>query len=105
MDLPGALRAAIERELEGRPRKDLAQRTAATTATYRAGGTSAAAIRGREDALAYALARLPATYAACTAVFAQAQSAAPGFAPATLLDAGCGPGGGSWAAVEAWSSV
>jgi ribosomal protein RSM22 (predicted rRNA methylase) len=30
---------------------------------------------------------------------------APGFAPRTLLDAGAGPGGGSWAAREAWPSL
>ncbi len=104
-DLPPALRAAIDRELAGASRRDLAERTAATTAAYRAGGTSAAAIRGREDAMAYALARLPATYAACAAVFGEALRIAPGFAPATLLDAGCGPGGGSWAAREAWPSL
>lgn len=104
-DLPPALRAAIDRELAGASRRDLAERTAATTAAYRAGGTSAAAIRGREDAMAYALARLPATYAACAAVFGEALRMAPGFAPATLLDAGCGPGGGSWAAREAWPSL
>ncbi len=105
MDLPAALRAAIDRELEGRPRKDLAARTAATTATYRAGGTSAAAIRGADDALAYALARLPATYAATATAFAEAQRLAPDFAPTSLLDAGAGPGGGSWAACDAWPSL
>lgn len=86
-------------------RKGLAERTAATTAAYRSGGTSAAAIRGPEDALAYALARLPATYAACAAVFAEARRMAPDFAPARLVDAGCGPGGGSWAALEAFPSL
>lgn len=104
-DLPPTLRAAIDRELAGASRRDLAERTAATTAAYRAGRTSAAAIRGREDALAYALARLPATYAAVGCVLAEASRIAPGFAPAGLLDAGSGPGGGSWAAVEAWPSL
>ena len=103
--LPPALAAAIDRELAGASRRDLAARTASTTATYRAGGTSAAAIKGRDDALAYALARLPATYAACVSVFAEARRRAPGFAPASLLDAGCGPGGGSWAAAEAWPAL
>ena len=105
MDLPAALRVAIDRELEGRPRGDLARRTAATTAAYRGGRTSAAAIKDEGDALAYALARLPATYAATAAVFAEARRMAPGFAPSSLLDAGSGPGGGSWAAREAWASV
>lgn len=104
-ELPPALKAAIARELEGRRRDDLARRTAATTTAYRAGGTSAAVIRDEADALAYALARLPATYAATAAVFAEARRMAPGFMPATLLDAGAGPGGGSWAAREAWPSL
>lgn len=104
-ELPPALRAAIDRELAGASRRDLAERTAATTAAYRAGRTSAAAIKGRDDALAYALARLPATYAAVAAVLAEAQRMAPDFAPASLLDAGSGPGGGSWAAAEAWPSL
>jgi len=105
VELPPGLRAAIERELTGASRKDLAQRTAATTEAYRAGRGSSAVIKGRDDALAYALARLPATYAADAAVFEEAQDRVPGFAPMTLLDAGCGPGGGSWAAVEAWPSI
>lgn len=104
-DLPAALKAALEAELVGVSRRDLGERRAAATAAYRAGGTSAAVIQGGEDALAYALARLPATYAAAAAVFAEAAARAPGFAPASLLDAGCGPGGASWAAAEAWPSL
>ena len=38
-------------------------------------------IREADDALAYALTRLPATYAACATVFAEAARMAPGFAP------------------------
>lgn len=104
-ELPQGLRAAIERELSGASRRDLAERTAATSLAYRAGRGSSAVIKGRDDALAYALARLPATYAACAEVFEETLARAPGFAPRTLLDAGCGPGGGSWAAVEAWPSL
>ncbi len=104
-ELPPPLRAALERELAGASRRDLAQRSAATTAAYRSGRTSAAAIKGADDALAYALTRLPATYAACAAVFAEARRLAPGFVPASLLDAGCGPGTGSWAAREAFPSL
>ncbi len=104
-ELPPGLRAAIDRELSGASRRDLADRTAATTAAYRSGRGSAAVIKGRDDALAYALARLPATYAASARVFDEALARAPDFQPKTLLDAGCGPGGGSWAAAEAWPSL
>lgn len=104
-DLPGALRAAIDAELEGVSRRDLAGRAAATSEAYRAGKGSSGVIRGLEDALAYALARLPATYAACAAVFGEALDRAPDFAPRRLLDAGSGPGGASWAAREAWPGI
>jgi ribosomal protein RSM22 (predicted rRNA methylase) len=102
VELPGALRAALERELEGVGRKDLAVRAQRTSAAYRAGAGSAGVIREDADALAYALARLPAPYAACAAVFAEAARMAPGFAPKSLLDAGVGPGAASWAALEVW---
>jgi ribosomal protein RSM22 (predicted rRNA methylase) len=104
-ELPAALAAALDRALEGVSRKDLAARAARTSAAYRAGGGSAEVIQSAADALAYALVRLPATYAANAAVLAEAQRLAHGFAPRRLLDAGSGPGAASWAAVEAWPSL
>ena len=104
-DLPAALRAALDRALEGVPRKGLAERAARTSDAYRAGRPSAGVIREPEDALAYALTRLPATYAACATVFAEAAGMAPGFAPRSLLDAGAGTGAASWAASEVWPGL
>ena len=104
-ELPAALRAAVARRLEGVSRKDLAARAARTSDAYRAGRGSAGVIHEEADALAYALARLPATYAACAAVFAEAARMAPGFAPRRLLDAGSGPGGTSWAAAGVWPAL
>ncbi|MDB5445940.1 MAG: hypothetical protein JWQ97_1257 [Phenylobacterium sp.] len=104
-ELPAALQAAVARELEGVPRKGLAARAARTSAAYRAGQGSAGVIREGDDVLAYALTRLPATYAACAAVFAEAARRAPGFAPRSLLDAGAGTGAASWAALGAWPGL
>jgi ribosomal protein RSM22 (predicted rRNA methylase) len=104
-DLPPALRLAADRLLDGVARKGLAERAAKISATYRAGGTSATAVADQADATAYVLARLPATYAACARAFAEAAEAAPGFAPGSLLDAGAGPGGAGWAALETWRSI
>ena len=101
-DLPASLRAAIDQALEGVPRKALAERAARASRAYRAGQPSSAVIVEADDALAYALTRLPATYAACAAVLAEAARRAPDFAPASLLDAGAGTGAASWAAVYAW---
>jgi len=101
-DLPAPLRAALDRALEGMPRKGLAERAARTSQAYRAGLPSAGVIREADDALAYALTRLPATYAACSAVLAEAARTAPGFAPKSLLDAGSGTAAASWAACAVW---
>jgi ribosomal protein RSM22 (predicted rRNA methylase) len=104
-DLPPALRGALDRALDGVPRKGLAKRAALTSEAYRAGRGSAGVIREAEDALAYALTRLPATYAACASVLAEAARRAPGFAPASLLDAGAGTAAASWAASEVWPAL
>lgn len=62
-------------------------------------------VREAADATAYALARLPATYAACARALAETAERLTGFAPRTLLDAGAGPGGAAWAALEAWPGL
>jgi len=103
--LPAPLRAALDRALEGVSRKGLAERAARTSDAYRAGQGSAAVIREADDALAYAITRLPATYAACASALAEAARMAPGFAPASLLDAGVGTGAASWAALETWPGL
>ncbi|HZZ69455.1 MAG TPA: small ribosomal subunit Rsm22 family protein [Phenylobacterium sp.] len=104
-DLPAPLRAALDRALEGVPRKGLAERAARTSQAYRAGQPSSGVIREADDALAYAITRLPATYAACATVLAEAARMAPGFAPRTLLDAGAGTAAASWAAAAVWPAL
>lgn len=103
-DLPAALRAALEARLQGISRNDAAERAASISKTYRDGGGSAA-ITSEADALAYALARMPATYAADIACLNALAEIRPGFAPATLLDVGAGPGTATWAAAEALPSL
>ncbi len=104
-DLPPALRQSAHRLLEGVTRKGLAERAGKISEAYRAGRTSAAVVKEEDDAVAYVLARLPATYAACVRALHEAALIAPDFAPATLLDAGAGPGGASWAALETWPDL
>lgn len=104
-DLPPALRQAADRLLEGVSRKGLAEQSARISAQYRAGQTSAGVVGSAADATAYVLTRLPATYAAGAHVLAEAARIAPDFAPRTLLDAGAGPGGASWAALETWPAI
>jgi ribosomal protein RSM22 (predicted rRNA methylase) len=103
-DLPAELKVALDAMLEGMSRSDIATRAALISRTYRDGGTSAA-IRSETDALAYALARMPATYAAVAACLNALSEIKPDFSPATFLDVGAGPGTASFAAAEAFSSL
>jgi ribosomal protein RSM22 (predicted rRNA methylase) len=103
-DLPAELKAALDARLQGLSRTDAASRAARISKNYREGGGSGA-IASEADALAYALARMPATYAAVTASLNALGEVAPGFAPKSLLDVGAGPGTASWAAAEAFSSL
>jgi hypothetical protein len=59
-DLPAELKVALEARLHGLSRTNAAGRAALISQTYRDGGNSSA-IRTATDALAYALARMPAT--------------------------------------------
>jgi ribosomal protein RSM22 (predicted rRNA methylase) len=103
-DLPAELRAALDAKLQGRSRADAALRAAAISKTYRDGGNSTA-IATETDALAYALARMPATYAAVMSSLNALREITPDFAPKSLLDVGAGPGTATWAAAEAFPSL
>jgi len=102
--LPVELKAALEAKLHGLSRSDAAARSARISQTYRSGGGSGA-IRTEADALAYALARMPATYAAVAASLNALCEVRPDFAPKTLLDIGAGPGTATWAAAETFPSL
>jgi ribosomal protein RSM22 (predicted rRNA methylase) len=103
-DLPAELKAALDARLQGLSRNEAAERAGRISQTYRDGGGSTA-IRTEADALAYALARMPATYAAVTASLNAFREIRPDFAPTSLLDVGAGPGTATWAATEAFASL
>jgi ribosomal protein RSM22 (predicted rRNA methylase) len=103
-DLPAELRAALAAKLQGLSRNRAAGRAALISRTYRDGGNSGG-IASEADALAYALARMPATYAAMAASLNALCALRPDFAPKSLLDIGAGPGTATWAAAEAFSSL
>jgi ribosomal protein RSM22 (predicted rRNA methylase) len=100
--LPAALATALDRQLDGVSRSRLGAQAAALSARYRRNAGSHA-----EDAetLAYAVTRLPATYAAMRAVLAELAARAPAFAPASLLDLGSGPGTAGWAARDVFPGI
>ena len=103
--IPPRLKAAADALLEDVSRRDLALRAQATSSHYRSGQGSALAIANPADALAYLVARLPATYAVAAATLSQLRDAAPDFDPASLLDVGAGPGTASWAVLETWPDL
>jgi len=104
MAFPPALTAALDTLLEGVSRKDLAARAEGLSAAYRK-GLSSGGIASQADALAYALARMPATFAVNEAVLARLAEVMPDFTPASLLDVGAGTGAASWAAAERWPDI
>lgn len=103
-ELPADLRSSLEAKLHGLARDEIATRAAQISKTYRDGGNSRV-IATQTDALAYALVRMPATYAAVVASLGALVELKPDFAPNSLLDVGAGPGTASWAAAETFSSL
>jgi ribosomal protein RSM22 (predicted rRNA methylase) len=104
-DLPSDLQAGLDKLAEGVSRSALGERAAIISQTYRSGGGSAGTIQSGDDALAYAMARLPATFAAAAAALAAIKRALPDFAPQMLLDVGSGPGTASWAAMACFTHL
>lgn len=98
------LTKALASLLDGVPRKELATAAQKLSAGYRQGATSGTIVT-QAQALAYAVARMPATHAACAAVFARIAEVMPGFAPSSLLDVGAGTGAASWAAIGQWPEI
>src|SRR5436190_23446643 len=90
--------------LDGVSRKELAAAAQKMSAGYRQGATSRGIVTPAQ-AVAYAVARMPATFAACAAVFARIAEVMPAFAPASLLDVGAGTGAASWAAIGQWPGL
>lgn len=103
--LPAQLKAAFDLRLEGVSRIELARRAQRISALYRDGESSAAAIRDQMDALAYAISRFPATYAAVAHALAHAMPHLPDLAPKSVLDLGAGPGSATFAALGMWPGI
>ncbi len=106
MELPPALRSAVDRALTGRRAADLAAAAAALSQRYRNEQRDGRLhVQNEDDALAYLAVRLPATYAAVRASFAAIAEARPDFTPRTALDIGSGPGTSLWAAADCWPAL
>lgn len=102
-DLPPTLSAAVRQLAEGQ--QNLAASAGRISDHYRQRGASRQVIGGEADVLAYALSRMPATYAAVSAVLEEVSERAPGFTPDAVLDVGAGPGTAAWAAAEVFPGI
>lgn len=106
MELPSALRAAVDRALEGIPLSELQRAAGLLSTRYRAELRDGRLhLDGDLAVKAYLTTRLPATYAAVRTSFEAAADALPDFAPTTLLDIGSGPGTALWAALDCWPDL
>ena len=106
MQLPEDLRTAIEALVSGQPTQDLARHYQTLSERYRRETTlSSFQIASQAEALAYAAARMPATYGAASHVYRKIKNVLPGFEPRTLLDLGAGPGTAALAASELWPEI
>ncbi len=106
MELPAALRVAVDRALEGVALAELSAAAARLSQRYRAELRDGRFHVDDDRAVqAYLATRLPATYAAVRACLDAVAERRPDFAPTRLLDAGTGPGTALWAAAGTWPDI
>lgn len=106
MELPAALRQAVDRQLQGVALADLQRASAILSRRYRAELRDGKWHLSDElAAQAYLAARLPATFAAVTCALQEAAESYPAFAPRSQLDIGAGPGTALWAAATLWPEL
>jgi ribosomal protein RSM22 (predicted rRNA methylase) len=106
MELPAALRHAVDLALEGIPLGELTRAADTLSQRYRSETRDGRFHLSDElAALAYLATRLPATYAAIRAAMAMVVEQLPDFAPERQIDLGAGPGTALWAALDCWPDI
>lgn len=106
MELPSALRAALDEILAGLALREVSPAAELLSRRYRSETRDGRLHLSSElAAKAYLATRLPATYAAIRSAMAAVADLRPAFAPRSLLDVGAGPGSALWAASDAWPGL
>ncbi|MDK2970997.1 MAG: hypothetical protein PWP23_752 [Candidatus Sumerlaeota bacterium] len=107
MIMPPSLVEALDAEAAIAPASQLSAASAEISALYRREKKSSKGrfVSERVQRAAYAVTRMPATFAAMRAVLAEVHARAPEFEPASLLDLGAGPGTVVWAATEVFPEI
>lgn len=104
MQLPPALRRAVEQELTACDGSKLRTASARLSECYREGSAQGAALANDEQRAAYLAVRLPATFAATAAALTWARERCGG--PfGSVLDLGSGPGTALWAATQVFPEL
>src|SRR4051812_20298892 len=105
-ELPPELAGGVERLLEDVSPRELARASAELSEQYREKRERRAPVaRAESEIMAYVASRLPATYAAVSAVLRRIRELRPDWRPRSLLDLGSGPGTGLWAATTIWPAI
>lgn len=107
MILPPSLVEALDAEAAVAPASQLTAASAEISALYRREKKPPKGrfVSERIQRAAYAVTRMPATFAAVHAVLAEVRARAPEFEPRSLLDLGAGPGTVAWAAAEVFPEI
>jgi ribosomal protein RSM22 (predicted rRNA methylase) len=106
MELPSALRAAVDDALDGVPLAELQAASERLSERYRSETRDRRAHLSDDlSARAYLAVRMPATYAAIRASLDAVAQLRPDFAPGSLLDVGAGPGTAVFAARDRWPAI
>lgn len=99
MDLPLELKEALEERTQAAKREQLLSAAQDISRQYRAQQVNGGhVVTTAASALAYAAARMPATYGAVRTALEQVRNLLPEGAIRSVLDVGAGTGAGSWAA-------
>lgn len=105
MQLPENLQAAIEAVIESFGLRQLIVAREELTDRYRQPGSQRQFITTEAQRQAYVIARMPATYAAVSAVCQAIRERTPGLSIKSVLDLGAGPGTAMWAVCDHFPEV
>lgn len=106
MELPAALKSAVERLLEHQPLDPLMKAAERLSNRYRREVRDGQLHLSDElTAKAYLAARLPATFAAVRAALDAVAEVHDAFSPKRQIDVGAGPGTALWAAADCWPGL
>ncbi|MDD4296211.1 MAG: small ribosomal subunit Rsm22 family protein [Ruminiclostridium sp.] len=102
MNLPIELQIALTKQLISSSQSQILEAAENISLRYRTRSTSKQYIRNQNEALAYAIARMPATFGAVYKALSYSLECmnVPQTSPVSLLDIGAGTGAASWAASE-----